>query len=313
MSATQRDNVTPEGKLRQQGGPRIHSPTRYRMLLETMRPRQWTKNAFVLGGVVFSGRALEVDAELRAWFTLAAFCLISSAAYLLNDLRDRETDRLNPRTANRPIARGDIGPRTALVAAAGCTALALAAAAAMNWQTLAVVAGFAVLQAAYSNGLKHLLFIDVMTIAGGFLLRALAGLVCIDAELSPWLLLATGLLALFLGLAKRRGEMVALAGAQPTQRPVLAHYSLALLDELIAVVTPCIVMVYALYSVLAAPTDAMLVTLPFVIYGIFRVLYLIHHRSGVTEDPSVLATRDRPLMACIALWGVGAGVITLVA
>jgi 4-hydroxybenzoate polyprenyltransferase len=157
--------------------------------------------------------------------------------------------------------------------------------------------------------LKHVLFVDVMAIAGGFLLRALAGLVCIDAELSPWLLLATGLLALFLALGKRRGEVVALGGASPAQRPVLAHYSVALLDELIAVVTPCIVMVYALYCVLGAPDDAILMTLPFVLYGIFRVLYLVHHDSSTTEDPSVLAVRDRPLRACIALWGVTAAIV----
>lgn len=295
-------------------GPPAWSPTRYRMLLETMRPKQWAKNAFVLAGVVFSGRALELDAELRAWGTFLAFCAISSASYLVNDLRDRERDRLNPRTARRPIARGDIGPRTALIAAAGCAGVAVLLAGLMNLATLGVVAGYLVLQLAYSNGLKHVLFVDVMCIASGFLLRTLAGLTCIDAELSPWILLATGLLALFLGLAKRRGEVVAIGGGRDVrQRPVLANYSVALLDELIAVVTPCIVMVYALYAVLAAPTDAMLVTLPFVMYGIFRVLYLIHHDSAVTEDPSVLAIRDRPLLACIVLWGVTAAIVTVAA
>lgn len=294
-------------------GPPAHSPTRYRMLLETMRPKQWTKNAFVLAGLVFSGRALEVDAELKAWTAFAAFCAISGASYLVNDLRDRETDRLNPRTAGRPIARGDIGPRTARTGAIGATAFALTAAALCNWETVAVVAGYGLLQMAYTTWFKHMLFIDVMAIAAGFLLRALAGLVAIDAEISPWLLLATGLLATFLGLTKRRGEVVALGASTPTQRPVLAHYSLGLLDELIAVVTPCIVMTYALYCVLAAGSDVMLVTLPFVLYGIFRVLFLIHHHSRVTEDPSVLATRDRPLMICIVIWGVAAGLIQVLA
>jgi 4-hydroxybenzoate polyprenyltransferase len=291
-------------------GPSILSPTRYQMLVETMRPKQWAKNAFVLAGIVFSGRVFEPEAELRAWVTFAAFCAISSASYLVNDVRDRHTDRLNPRTAGRPIARGDIGVRTALIAAAGLAVFAFIAAALVNWATLGVVAAYAVLQFAYSNGLKHVQFIDVMTIAAGFLLRAAAGLVCIEAEYSPWLLLATGLLALFLGLTKRRGEIVALKGMPPVQRPVLAHYSIALLDELIAVVTPCIVMVYALYCVLAAPTDWMLITLPYVLYGIFRVLYLIHHRADVTEDPSVIAVRDKPLLICIVLWAVTSGIIT---
>jgi 4-hydroxybenzoate polyprenyltransferase len=294
-------------------GPSRISPTRYRMLLETMRPRQWTKNAFVLAGLVFSGRALELEAEVLAWLTLAAFCAMSSAAYLVNDVRDRYTDRLNPRTARRPIARGDIGPRTALTAAAVLATGALVVAALINWQTFAVLAGYGAVQLAYSQWLKHILFIDVMTIATGFLLRALAGLVAIDAELSPWLLLATGLLALFIGLAKRRGEVLAMGDQPPAQRPVLQHYSIALLDELIAVVTPSVLMVYALYGVLGAPSDAMLLTLPFVLYGIFRVLYLIHHKSRVTEDPSTLALRDKPLLACILLWGVTAAIITVAA
>jgi 4-hydroxybenzoate polyprenyltransferase len=295
-------------------GPSQLSPTRYVMLLETMRPKQWAKNAFVLAGVIFSGRALELDAEIAAWTTLVAFCAVSSATYLINDLRDRETDRLNPRTARRPIARGDIGPRTALVATFACMIVAAGLALAVNVETLGVVGGYAVLQLGYSFGLKHVLFVDVMTIAAGFLARALAGLVAIDAVISPWLLLATGLLALFLGLTKRRAEVVQLGAAPPTQRPVLAHYSVALLDELIAVVTPSILMVYALYGVLGAESDAMLITLPFVLYGIFRVLYLIHHgsRSAETEDPSVIAIRDRPLLICILLWGISAGIITAV-
>lgn len=293
-------------------GPHQLSPTRYRMLVETMRPKQWSKNAFVLAGIVFSGRALELDAQIAAWTTLVAFCAISSATYLVNDLRDWETDRLNPRTAGRPIARGDIGPRTAVIATVGCVVVAFGLAAAVNLATVGVVAGFAALQFAYSFGLKHVLFIDVMTIAAGFLARTLAGVVAIDAEMSPWLLLGAGLLALFLGLTKRRAEVVALGQKPATQRPVLALYSPALLDELIAVVTPSLVMVYALYGVLGAASDAMLATLPFVLYGVFRVLFLIHHGDRSTEDPSVFAIRDRPLLACIVLWGLSAGVITAV-
>lgn len=279
-----------------------------------MRPRQWIKNAFVLAGVIFSGKALDADAQLAAWITFAAFCAASSATYLVNDVRDRETDLLNPRTAGRPIARGDLTPRMAVAAAVLLAATAAGLAALVNLATLGIVAGYAALQAGYSFGLKHVLFVDVMTIASGFLLRATAGLVAIDVELSPWLLLATGLLALFLGLTKRRAEVVALGGMPPTQRPVLAHYSVALLDELIAVVTPSILMVYALYGVLGAKSDAMLATLPFVLYGIFRVLYLIHHgdRSTETEEPSVIAIRDLPLLVCILLWAVSAGIVAAV-
>jgi 4-hydroxybenzoate polyprenyltransferase len=284
------------------------------LIVETMRPRQWTKNAFVLAGLVFSGMALEPAAQLRAWTMAAAFCLASGAAYLLNDAADAETDRHNPRTAGRPVARGELSRRAARSAAGVATLLALGLALLVNWESLAVLGGFIVLQVAYSGGLKHALFLDIMIIAGGFVLRALAGLVAIDALISEWLLLCTGLLALFLGLAKRRGEVVALGGIAHPHRPVLEHYSLVLLDELIAVVTPAILVVYALYAITGAQAGRiMLVTLPFVLYGIFRVLYLIHHSSGMTEEPEVVVWKDGPLLACILLWGVSAGVISVLA
>ena len=279
-----------------------------------MRPRQWSKNAFVLGGLVFSGEALHVWPEVRAWTTFVAFCLMSGATYVLNDATDAEADRLNPRTAGRPIARGDLSVRVALASAAGAAVLSLGIAALVNWKTLLTLAGFMVLQFAYSNWLKHVLFVDVMAISAGFVLRAFAGLVCIPVVISPWLLLCTGLLALFLGLAKRRAEAVSLGGTAHPQRPVLEGYSVALLDELISVVTPSILVAYALYTVLGSKSgDAMLLTVPFVLYGIFRVLWLIHHRSATTEEPAVVVWRDRPLLVCIVLWGATAGIVSVVA
>jgi 4-hydroxybenzoate polyprenyltransferase len=282
-----------------------------RLLFEAMRPRQWSKNAFVLAGLVFSGQVRDGGSELAAWTAFAAFCLASSASYLLNDVLDAETDRHNPRTARRPIARGDLSARAALVAAALAAAVSLGLTALVNWQTLVTTAGFIALQFVYSRVLKHMLFVDVMAISAGFVLRALAGLLAIDVEISEWLLLSTGLLALFLGLTKRRGEAVAVGGTVAPQRRVLEHYSVGLLDELIAVITPSIVVVYCLYAVLGARTDAMLLTAPFVIYGIFRVLFLIHHRPGVTEEPAVFVERDRPLLLCILLWGIVAGIISV--
>jgi 4-hydroxybenzoate polyprenyltransferase len=284
------------------------------LVVETMRPRQWSKNAFVLGGLVFSGSAVQVGPELRAWTTFLAFCLMSGATYLLNDAFDAEADRLNPRTAGRPIARGDLSVHTALIASGVAAVLALGLAAVVNWETLLTLTAFMVLQFAYSNWLKHMLFVDVMTISAGFVLRAFAGLVCIPVVISPWLLLCTGLLALFLGLAKRRAEAVALGGTAHPQRPVLEGYSVALLDELIGVVTPSILVAYALYTVLGSKSgDAMLLTVPFVLYGIFRVLWLIHHRSATTEEPAVVVWRDKPLLVCILLWAVTAGVVSVVA
>jgi 4-hydroxybenzoate polyprenyltransferase len=281
-----------------------------RLVLEAMRPRQWLKNAFVLGGVLYSGEFLDAGSLATALAVTLAFCLASGATYLVNDSVDAETDRLNPRTAGRPIARGDLAPRTAIAAAVVATAAALAITALVNWQTLVTMAGFLALQVTYSLFLKHVLFVDVMTVAAGFVVRAYAGLVAIDVEISEWLLLCTGLLALFIGFGKRRGEAVALGGRAHPQRPVLEQYSVSLIDELIAVVTPSIIVAYSLYAVLAARSQAMLLTVPFVLYGVFRVLFLIHHRSRLPEDPTVVVWTDRPLQVCILLWGVSAGAIS---
>jgi 4-hydroxybenzoate polyprenyltransferase len=283
------------------------------LVLETMRPRQWLKNAFVLGGLLFSGSVTEPDKAGAALAVFAAFCLASGATYLLNDAVDAKTDALNPRTASRPIARGDLSPALALGVALVAAAAALAIAALVNWETLAVLGGYVILQVAYSSGLKHVLFVDVMAISAGFVLRAAAGGLAIDVPISSWLLLCTGLLAIFLGFTKRRAEAVALGGGDQPRRAVLDHYSVGLLDELIAVVTPSTVVVYAIYAVTGAHTHWMLLTLPFVLYGVFRVLYLIHHGGGITEEPAVIVYRDRPLLVCVLLWGVCAATIAAIA
>jgi 4-hydroxybenzoate polyprenyltransferase len=283
------------------------------LLLEAMRPKQWIKNLFVLAGLAFAGKVTDAESVGLALAAFAAFCLTSGATYLLNDVRDAEADRHNPRTASRPIARGDLSPGLALGAAALAAAVALGATALVNWQTLAVLGGFVLLQLAYSHGLKHVLFLDVMAIAAGFVLRAAAGGLAIDVPISSWLLLCTGLLAVFLGFTKRRAEAVALGGSEQPRRPVLDHYSVGLLDELIAVVTPSTVVVYAIYAVTGAHTHWMLLTLPFVLYGVFRVLFLIHHGGRVTEEPAVIVYRDRPLLACVVLWGITAATIAAIA
>jgi hypothetical protein len=281
------------------------------VLLEAMRPKQWIKNTFVLAGLLFANEFLDPASVAAALAVAFAFCLVSGATYLLNDARDAEADRLNPRTAKRPIARGDLSPRTALVASAFAGAAGLGIAAAVNWESLATLAAYVAIQLAYSHGVKHMLFLDVMAIASGFVLRAAAGGFAIDVPISSWLLLCTGLLAIFLGFTKRRGEAVALGGESRPGRPVLDHYSVGLLDELIAVVTPATVVVYAIWAATGADSQAMLLTVPFVMYGIFRVLYLVHHRSALTEEPTLVVWRDRPLLACIALWGLAAAVIVV--
>ena len=282
------------------------------LVLEAMRPKHWIKNAFVLGGLVFSGEIMSLDKEVAAWSMVVSFCLIRGATYLVNDVADAEADRANPRTASRPIARGDLSARTAVVWAVLAALIALALAATVNWESLVTLAGFGLLQVAYSVFLKHLLFIDVMAVAAGFVLRAFAGLVAIEGvPISDWLLLCTGLLALFLALGKRRSEAVALGGASTPQRPVLDQYSVRLIDEMISVVTPSILVSYALYSVLGARTSLMLLTLPFIVYGIFRVLYLIHHQSTLSGDPAMVLYRDRAMLVCVSLWIIAAGVISV--
>ena len=283
------------------------------LLLEAMRPKQWIKNTFVFAGLAFAGKVTDPKDVAIAVATFLAFCLASGATYLLNDVRDAEADRHNPRTASRPIARGDLSPTLALVVAAVSALVALGFAAFVNVDTLAVLGGYVILQIAYSSGLKHVLFVDVMAISAGFVLRAAAGGLAIDVPISSWLLLCTGLLAIFLGFTKRRAEAVALGGTEQPRREVLDHYSVGLLDELIAVVTPSTVVVYAIYAVTGAHTHWMLLTLPFVLYGVFRVLFLIHHHGAMTEEPAVIVFRDRPLLACVVLWGVCAATIAAIA
>ncbi len=284
------------------------------LVLEAMRPRQWVKNVFVLSGLVFAGETFDAGKVATVGLVFVAFCLASGAAYLVNDVVDAESDRHAPRTASRPIARGDLAPRTALLAAVLATLVAFGLVAVTTWQTVVTLGGFLVLQGAYSYRLKHILFVDIMAIATGFVLRAYAGLISIDIPFSIWLLLCTGLVSLFLGLGKRRGEAMALGGANSRHRRVLDEYSVDLIDELIGVVAPSILTAYVLYAVLGAKTQLMLLTAPFVIYGIFRVLFLIHYDgSKLPDDPTELVWRDRPLQLCIVLWGVSAGVITLAA
>lgn len=281
------------------------------LVVQTMRPRQWIKNTFVLAGVVFSGQLTHAKPLAQTLAVAIAFCLVSGATYLLNDALDAEADRLNPRTAGRPIARGDLSVRSALLASALVALVGVGGALAVGWQPAVVLVGYLVMQLAYSNGLKHVLFLDVMVIATGFSLRTYAGIVAIDVVASPWIVLCTFLLALFLGLAKRRGEAIALGGGTNPQRPVLDYYSVELLDQLIGIVTPCVVVAYALYTVEGAKTNTMLLTVPFVVYGIFRVLFLMHAGQGTTEEPDGLVFRDRPLLLCVVLWIVAAGIVTV--
>jgi 4-hydroxybenzoate polyprenyltransferase len=275
-----------------------------------MRPRQWTKNALLFAGIIFAAKLGDAVRWLEAFAAFAAYCAASSAAYLVNDLRDVEHDRAHPVKRSRPIARGELGVGTAYVLAAVLAAVSVALVVPLGWPSLAFLAAFFALQAAYTAQLKHVVLIDVMTIAGLFVVRAAAGAAAVHVRISPWLLLCTALLALFLALAKRRGELVLVGADAAPGRPVLEGYSLALVDQLVSVVAACTVIAYSLYTFTARDSKALMATIPFVVFGIFRYLLLIH-RQHLGEEPEEVLLRDRPILVCIAAWAACAAVILL--
>ena len=279
-------------------------------VLVALRPRQWTKNALLFAGIVFAAKLGDWARWLEALAAFAAYCAASSAAYLINDVRDADHDRAHPVKRSRPVARGEIRPRTAYTIAAVLAGVSIALVAALGWPSLAFLFGFFVLQAAYTARLKHVVLIDVMAIAALFVVRAAAGAAGVHVRISPWLLLCTALLALFLAFAKRRGELV-LVGAEATPgRPVLEGYSLELVDQLVTVVAACTVIAYSLYTFTARDSKALMATIPFVVFGVFRYLLLIHRRD-LGEEPEEVLLRDRPILACIAAWAVCAAVILI--
>lgn len=276
-------------------------------LVRSLRPRQWTKNLLVFAGLIFGEKLGDPRSAGLAAGAFGVFCLLSSTIYLLNDIRDREADRLHPVKAKRPIAAGDLPVSTAAAAATVLGVAALAAAFAISRPFGIAASAYVALLGFYSFGLKHVVILDVLVLAGGFVLRALGGALAVNVEFSHWLLLLTLLGALFLGLSKRRAEMVALAGDATTHRRSLAHYSPYLLDQMIGVVTASTLLAYAFYTISDRTvshfgTDHLLWTVPFPLYGIFRYLYLVHQREG-GGNPSDTLLEDRPILICVALWG----------
>jgi 4-hydroxybenzoate polyprenyltransferase len=274
-------------------------------VLLSLRPRQWVKNLFVFAGVIFAQK-LFTPALGLACAAFAIFCALSGAIYLLNDVADRERDRLDPRKRLRPIAAGRLGTGAAMAIATALIVLSLGAGALLPRAFLATAVAYVGLLVAYSAWLKHIVIVDVIVVASGFVLRAVAGAVAIDVEMSGWLLICTVLLALFLALGKRRYEYLALGGDAAAHRPILAEYSPALLDQMIAVVTASTVTAYALYTmspetVAKFQTHLLPATLPFVLYGIFRYLYLLYRRQ-LGGHPSELFLSDRPLLVNAVLW-----------
>lgn len=275
-------------------------------VLESLRPAQWLKNGFVFAALIFS-RSL-TDWHRTAVVALAAvvFCLVSSAAYVLNDVLDAPEDRQHPSKRLRPVASGRLGARAALSAAAGLTLVGLAGAWWLDFEFFLVTAAYVALTGLYSWFLKRVMLLDVFVIAAGFILRVLGGGVVIHVEISSWLIVCTTLLALFLALTKRRHELVLLGGTASNHRPILAHYTPYFLDQLIGIVTASTVMSYSLYTLSddvtrKFPGKRLELTIPFVLFGIFRYLYLVH-RTSEGGSPIRLLLTDRVLLAVILLW-----------
>ena len=277
-------------------------------LVLSLRPSQWTKNLIIFAALIFGQRLLDGRSVLYALSAFAIFCALSGVVYLINDVADREADRIHPIKRFRPIASGAVPVTVALTSAAVLAAAALGAAFWLRPAFGLLGTVYLALLALYSGPLKHVVIIDVLTIAIGFVLRAAAGAVVIDVKISHWLFFLTILLALFLVLSKRRHELVLLAAQATNHRRILEEYSPYLLDQMISVVTASTLLAYAFYTVSPETiekfgTDRLVWTLPFPLYGIFRYLYLVHQREG-GGSPSEMLLTDRPLLTCVALWAV---------
>jgi 4-hydroxybenzoate polyprenyltransferase len=297
-----------------------------RYVFRSMRPRQWTKNLIVYMAFVFSiDLEWQVDdpsswAPLLGWTTVTfiLFCLISSADYLINDIVDAESDRLHPEKRNRPIAAGLLSAQTATAWAVALAAAALVVAFALSpwlsWHVGAALAGYIVLMLAYTFVLKHVVLMDMMAIGAGFVLRAMTGALAIDVPVSPWLYVVTALAALFLVIHKRRAEITLLEAGAGNHRPILEEYSPALLDQMASLVTASTLISYGLYTFTAEnvpENHALMLTIPFVLYGLLRYLYLVHQkRAG--GSPEEILLRDWPLIIDIALWLATAATVLVV-
>jgi 4-hydroxybenzoate polyprenyltransferase len=270
-------------------------------LLVSCRPRQWIKNGLVLVPLISSVSFRSPEAIERSALAAVAFTLMSSAVYLLNDLADREHDRVHPTKKNRPIAKGRLTVHWAASASLVLGAAALLLGFFLGWKVLMVIALYALCNAAYSAGLRREPVLDVLLVSSGFVMRPVAGAFAIAVRVSAWLFVVSLLLSLSLALLKRRAELVSLAGAAEGHRPALGGYSLLFLDQLIAIVTGSGIISYALYTFQSEHGERLVLTLPFFLYGVFRYLYLVYER-GAGSSPEEIFLRDRPLQIDAVLY-----------
>jgi 4-hydroxybenzoate polyprenyltransferase len=275
-----------------------------RAAIKTGRPKEWIKNVFVFAGLLFSGKFNQSHDVFEAFVTFVAFCLISSAGYFVNDLIDVELDRKHPKKRFRPLAARELSEGAAKAIAPALAVVAIAIAFTVNWQVGLMAIGYGVAQMAYSLGLKQIVIIDVMTLAGLFILRVAAGASAVEAHASEWLILCTGMLAAFLGFTKRRQEAVSELHEGTSTRPVLEHYSLPFLDQMVSMVTTGTVISYAIYTVNSPLIGSqMMLTIPPVVYGIFRYLYLIYDRNDDRSMSGIIAG-DRGIQAAGAAFAI---------
>ncbi|MEO0071444.1 MAG: decaprenyl-phosphate phosphoribosyltransferase [candidate division WOR-3 bacterium] len=282
-------------------------------ILRSMRPKHWVKNLLVFVGVIFARKFTEPFELLHAVGAFIAFCFVSSSVYIVNDLKDRENDRFHPKKRFRPIASGRLTTGPAVISGAFLLLIGLLIGWLLDWRFGLSVVTYFLLQLAYSFGLKRMVVLDVMTVAAGFALRAISGTFVVGVEISSWLFVCAILLALFLALAKRRHELLYLSDGGVNHRSVLANYSETLLDQMIAVATSATVVTYCLYTI--APetvqkfgTHSLIFTVPFVLYGIYRYLYLVYRKEEGGAPEKVLFT-DLPLLIAIGLWLVSVVII----
>jgi len=280
-----------------------------KLVVTSMRPRQWTKNGLVFAALIFSRNLFNPSDVARSVAAFIAFCLLSGAVYIVNDLVDRKNDQSHPQKRLRPIASGRLKPGPAAAAAVVAVVVALAAGFVLDWRFGAIIVTYFVMQLAYSFRLKRIVVLDVMIVAAGFAFRAVAGTFVVHVQISPWLFVCTILLALFLAIAKRRHELMFLEGGGISHRSVLGKYSETLLDQMIAVATSSTVVAYCLYTL--APetvekfgTHNLILTVPFVLYGVFRYLYLVYRKDLGGAPERVLLT-DVPLIIDILLYMAG--------
>lgn len=287
---------------------KVHSfQTAYRnqvyLLFKTMRPRQWIKNLIIFAGIIFSEQIFSNANLLRSFYAFLAFCLLSGSVYLINDLVDIEKDRVHPRKKGRPLASGMLSIRFALASVVFSTVISIVGAFLINVNFGFTGLAYFLTTLAYTFRLKNIVIIDVLTIAAGFIFRAVAGVVVISVEISPWLLVCTFLLALFLALSKRRHELLLLEDQAHTHRAILEEYKPEMLDQMISVVTASTLMAYSLYTFTSGHSIYLMSTIPFVIYGIFRYQYLVHIKD-MGGSPEIALLRDKPLLVNVILWVV---------